>query len=397
MTDTKPDTYDVIILGGGPAGLMAAYTAGRRGKSVLIIDKAKRLGGKIHISGGGKCNFTNVDCDANNFYCSNPHFVKSALARFSPWDFVAMLGDHEIEFEEREHGRMFCLHSAGEIVNMFEKLCRNSSVEFQLHSEVKQVTKTDSGFNVFTTNGNYTADKLVVALGGFAWPQSGASKDGYNIAEQFGLKVMPIRSGLVPLVYSKEDAKCLSELTGNSFIATVSCSGKSFTEEVLFTHWSLSGPAILQVSCVYTKGQAISINWMPQADAKELFLDARTNNGSWTARKVLQPYLSQKFVRIWQERYMSMDSVANWSLDQIDAAADSLNNWQFIPDGDDGFRKAETTIGGVDTDELSSKTMEAKNVPGLYFIGEVVDVAGQLGGYNLQWAWSSGHACGESV
>ncbi len=397
MADSKLSKFDIIILGGGPAGLMAAYMAGRRGKTVLIIDKAKRLGGKIHISGGGKCNFTNVDCAAANFYCSNPHFVKSSLARFTPWDFVGMLGDHNIEFEEREHGRMFCLHSAGEIVNMFEKLCCDSGVQFQLNSEVKDVGKTESGFKVSTTNGNFTAEKLVVALGGFAWPQCGASRDGYNIAEQFGMKLIPIRSGLVPLVYGKEDVKYLSELTGNSCVATVSCDGKSFTEEVLFTHWSLSGPAILQISCVYSPGKAISINWLPQTDARQLFLDARANNGSWTARKILQPYLSQKFVRIWQKRYISMDAVANWTIPQIEAAADSLNNWQFIPNGDDGFRKAEVTIGGVDTDELSSKTMEAKKVPGLYFIGEVVNVAGQLGGYNLQWAWSSGHACGESL
>ena len=397
MTDSKSDKYDIIILGGGPAGLIAAYTAGKRGKSVLIIDKAKRLGGKIHISGGGKCNFANSDCEAKNFYCSNPHFVKSALARFTQWDIVGMLSDHEIEFEEREHGRMFCLHSAGEIVNMFETLCHENGVSFQLNAEMKKVEHSDHGFAISTTNGNFKSEKLVVALGGYAWPQCGASRDGYNIAEQFGLNIIPTRAGLVPLVYSREDASFLSELTGNSCVATVSCDGKSFTEEVLFTHWSLSGPAILQISCMYSPGKAISINWLPKLNAKELFMDARVNNGSWTARKILQPHLSQKFVRIWQERYMSMDAVANWSLEQIDTAAESLNNWQFTPNGDDGLRKAETTLGGVDTDELSSKTMEAKKVPGLYFIGEVVDVAGQLGGYNLQWAWSSGYACGEQI
>lgn len=395
MTEDKQ--YDIVVIGGGAAGLMCAYSAASGGSSVLIIEKSRRLGGKIAISGGGKCNFTNLDCSSENFYCSNRHFVKSALARFSQWDFIAMLDEAGIQWQQREHGRLFCEHSAGEIVGMLEGLCRKNNVQALCNCPFESVSKAGDGFNIHAGGESYYCKKLVVACGGSAWPQCGAGPDGYEIAKQFGIELIEPEPALVPLQYNRDDLKDMVELSGISLEVAARCNNASFSEELLFTHAGLSGPAILQVSNLWRPNQNISIDFIPGTSIRELIEKARVNHGSIGINRLLLGKLPQKLIKIWQQRYWPDTPVANLSGQQIEATCSAVNNWQFIPASTAGMRKAEATRGGVSCDELSSKDMQARKVPGLYFIGEVVDVTGQLGGYNLQWAWSSGYCCGQEL
>ncbi len=376
---------------------MCGYSAGSRGKSVLILEKGRRVGGKIAISGGGKCNFTNMDCGADDLFCSNKHFVKSALARFSQWDFIGMLDDHNIDWEERAHGRLFCQHSAGEIVSMLEELCRTNKVTINCNSQVSNVCKSDSGYTVISNSTEYSCSKVVIACGGSAWPQCGAGEEGYAIARKFELKILPPEPALVPLLYNKDDLEHMGQLSGNAIDTKVSCKQISFSEELLFTHTGLSGPSILQISNLWHKGEIIYINFLPETDMAQKIEQARINAGSTTINKLLWGKLPQKFIRIWQERYWPDTAVANLSSEQIEQAVNSINNWGFEPSATAGMRRAEATRGGVSCEELSSKTFESKSVPGLHFIGEVIDVNGKLGGYNLQWAWSSGYCCGQEL
>jgi predicted Rossmann fold flavoprotein len=387
---------DVIIIGGGAAGLMCAAEAAQRGRRVAVLDHGHRPGRKILLAGGGKCNFTNRTCTAENFISNNPHFCKSALAQYSAADFLAQVEAHGIAYEERDHGRLFCLHSAGDLVEMLTEPCRQHAVTFQMKGTIDSIQKEDR-FIVSTAGGTLTADSLVIATGGLSYPQAGASDWGYQLARQFGLAISPCRPGLVPLLYPRQDQDTLAELTGIALEATVTCRKKQFTENILFTHSSLSGPAILQVSNYWLPGDAITINWLPGTDVYQILMDQKQSSGASIIKGVLAHYLPNRMTRQWSQRYFPEKPLAECSVSHLRQAADSINRWTFLPRGTEGYNKAEVTVGGIDTNELSSKTLESKKVKGLYFIGELVDVTGQLGGYNLQWAWSSGFIAGQVV
>ncbi|MHC4771911.1 MAG: BaiN/RdsA family NAD(P)/FAD-dependent oxidoreductase [Planctomycetota bacterium] len=387
---------DVIIIGGGAAGLMCAAEAAKRGRRVVVLDHGRKPGRRILLAGGGKCNFTNRACTAENFISNNPHFCKSALAQYSAADFLTEVEAAAIAYEERDHGRLFCLHSAGELVKMLTESCRQHDVILKMKAAVGSIEKQDR-FTLSTGDEILTADALVVATGGLSYPQAGASDWGYQLAHQFGLATTPCRPGLVPLLYPQQDQKTLADLTGIALEATVSCRKKQFTENVLFTHNSLSGPAILQISNYWQPGDAITIDWLPGSDVYQILTDQKESNGASTIKGVLAHHLPNRMTRQWAQRYFPEKALAECSVSQIRQAADSINRWTFLPSGSEGYAKAEVTVGGIDTNELSSKTLESKKVEGLYFIGEVIDVTGQLGGYNLQWAWSSGFTAGQVV
>lgn len=387
---------DVIIIGGGAAGLMCARQAAERGRRVAVLDHGRKPGRKILLAGGGKCNFTNRTCTAENFISSNPHFCKSALAQYTEADFLAEVEAAAIAYEQRDHGRLFCLHSAGELLEMLLASCRQHDVTFRMKTAVSSIEKKDQ-FIINTDSGTFGAETLVIATGGLSYPQAGASDWGQRLARQFGLAITPCRPGLVPLLYSRQDRDMLANLTGIAVEATVASGKKRFTENVLFTHTSLSGPAILQSSNYWQPGQTITIDWLPGTDVYQLLMDHKQQHGKSTVQSVLSHHLPNRLVRQWSEKYLPEKALAECSLTQLRRAADSINHWPFLPAAADGYDKAEVTVGGVDTNELSSTTLESKKVKGLYVIGELVDVTGQLGGYNLHWAFSSGFAAGQVV
>lgn len=387
---------DVLIIGAGAAGLICAAEAGRRGRKVCVVDHSEQLGGKILMSGGGLCNFTNRNCGVENFISENPRFCMSALARFGPQDFIELLENEKIEYEERGHGRLFCRRSAEDIVKMLERQCRKAGVEFFFGCTVAGVEKKDS-FTVKSNAGEFCCSSLVIATGGISYPQAKASDFGHRIARQFGLAVTQCSPGLVGLTFNYKDKKLFDGMAGISLEAKVSCCGKDFEEEVLVTHSGLSGPAILQASNYWQKGTAIKINWLPKVDILKLLMEGKQQKGAAGIKKILFPLLPNRFAVRWLENYFCDRKLQECSKEQIQKIADALGEWKFVPSDTEGYKKAEATIGGVDTGELSSKTMESKKIAGLYFIGEVMDVAGQLGGYNLQWAWSSGYAAGTAV
>ncbi len=388
---------DVIILGGGPAGMMCALTAARRGRKVLIIEGRERLGGKLPISGGGRCNFANRDCDATHYVGQNPRFCTSALARWTVADTLNLLDTHKIPYEERDHGRLFLTGPATQMVTMLETLLRQELVAVRWKTSIESVRFSTKMFHVEHFSGPSRAAALVIATGGVAWPQSGATGIGYQIAESFGLPIITPRPGLVPLRFGPEDQSRLSDLTGVSLTAEVAHAGQRFRDQVLFTHRGLSGPAILQASCTWRPGEIIFIDWLPGCDVLAMLWEQKQRAGAATAVSCLAARLPHRMLEKWAERYLGPSPLAQCSRGQLEAFAQSVHHWPFRPAGTEGLEKAETTIGGVDTRALSSKTMEAKNVPGLYVIGEVMDVAGQLGGYNIHWAFASGHACGLNV
>ncbi|MBN1763618.1 MAG: NAD(P)/FAD-dependent oxidoreductase [Sedimentisphaerales bacterium] len=391
-----PTEVDVIVLGAGAAGLMCACEAGKRDRGVLVLERARGAGGKILLSGGGKCNFSNRQCSAEHYISENTHFCKSALAQFGPSDFLALLEEYRIAYEERELGRLFCRRSARDVVAMLEQECHHRGVKFQFECQIKTIIKQER-FRVHTNYADVTATSLVVATGGQSYPQAGATDLGYQLARQFHLALTECRPGLVPLLYNHADLKILAELTGNTIQAAISYQGKHFRENILFTHQGLSGPAILQVSSYWKKEDTIFIDWLPDVDVYQMLLGQKTNNGSQTIKSAIMPHLPQRMVKLWARRYFPDKPLAECTLEQLQSAAESINHWPFQPAATDDYQKAEVTVGGIRTDELSSKTLEARKVKGLYFIGELVDVTGQLGGYNLQWAWSSGYACGQVV
>ncbi len=384
--------YDVIVIGGGAAGLFCAAIAGRRGRRVLVIEHNAVVGRKIVISGGGRCNFTNLSVQAENFVSQNPHFAKSALARYTPHDFIDLVKRYRIDFHEKKLGQLFCSERSHQIVDMLLAECRRASVTIETDLSVKRVQK-DGRFRVETTRGEFTAESLVIATGGLSFPKIGATDFGYRIARQFGLSIVETRPSLVPLVFAGK--KAMTKLAGISIYAAISAGGKTFRENILFTHRGLSGPATLQVSNYWQPNETVEIDLMPDADVAEAIADNRVSRQR--IDNFLERFLPERFVDAFAESRLPRKPLNELSNADIEAIADAIHRWSVKFADTEGWHKAEVTLGGVSTDELSSQTMESRKVPGLYFIGEVVDVTGWLGGYNFQWAWSSGFAAGQTV
>jgi len=383
--------FDVIVLGAGAAGLFCAALAGKRGRRVAVIERADRPGKKILISGGGRCNFTNLHSQPENFLSANPHFAKSALARFTPADFIALVETYRIPYHEKTLGQLFCDRSAEDITGLLESECRQGGVQLFANQQISEVTK-GSEFAVWTETGEYRAGVLVVATGGLSIPKMGASDLGYRLASQFGLRIEPPRPALVPMVFGPGDQKAYGELAGVSAEVVASANGKSFREKMLITHRGLSGPAILQVSSYWEPGQAIRLDLAPGRDIMAPVLAAGTRNLA-TVLRAFEGALPKRFAECWVERHPP-GRLTNQALEKFEG---SVHAWEVKPAGTEGYQKAEVTAGGVATTELSGKTMESRKVAGLFFIGEVVDVTGQLGGFNFQWAWASAAAAGRSL
>jgi predicted Rossmann fold flavoprotein len=396
--------FDVIVIGAGAAGMMCAALAGLRGRRVLLIDHAAKLGERIRISGGGRCNFTNRHVSAQNYLSQNPHFCRSALARFTQHDFIAMVERRRIPYHEREHGQLFCDDTAQDIIDMLKDACDQGGVQWAWPCRVESITRMDSAedlrFELATVQATFRCQSLVIATGGLAVPQIGASPFGYKVAEQFGIQVIPPKPALVPLALAPETLAALKPLAGNTLDAGTHCDGGSFRENVLLTHRGLSGPAILQISSYWQmqeydsgKKQAVEIDLLPDLDAAGWLAENR--NSKMLLANLLAEKLPRKFAHEWCALFGWEKSLNEFSSRELEAVAHALKGWALMPAGTLGYAKAEVTLGGVDTNALSSKTMEAKTAPGLYFIGEVVDVTGWLGGYNFQWAWSSGWVAGQ--
>ena len=390
--------WDVIVIGAGAAGLHCAAHAAKRGKSVLVLDHAKQAGKKILISGGGRCNFTNMYAGPDNFLSSNPHFCKSALSRYTQWDFIGLVAEYGIPYHEKTLGQLFCDDSAKDIVRMLMSECDRYGARVQLRTEIVSVD-FDDGYCVETSRGEYRSEKLVVACGGLSMPKLGATPLGYQIAEQFGHSIVPVRAGLVPFTLHEDDKERFAELSGVAVPVTAEANDGYFREAMLFTHRGVSGPAILQVSSYWQPGEAVSINLLPDLDAYEWLKTQQQQQPKSQLNTVLQAHFPKRVVTALAEHHQwpLSNKLADTSNAQFQTIADNLNRWQLKPNGTEGYRTAEVTLGGVNVDEVSSKTMESQKQPGLYFIGEVLDVTGWLGGFNFQWAWSSGFACGSEV
>jgi predicted Rossmann fold flavoprotein len=391
-------TYDVIVIGGGAAGLFCALTAGQRGRSVLVLDSSNKVGKKILMSGGGGCNFTNLDITPENYLSQNPHFCISALNRYNQWQFIDLVERHNIPYHEKSHGELFCDNSSKDILKMLLDECSAVQVVIRTKSIISQIEPVEEGgFNLSVAGQKLYCQSLVVASGGLSIPTLGASGFGYDIAEQFGLQLLPRSAGLVPFTFS-DWVKDISETnSGLSVDVEMSVNGTSFRENLLFTHRGISGPAALQLSSYWQPGQFISVNLLPGQDASALLLGYKQSNPKSLLRNLIAPLLSKGLTQSLQTRYWPQHAetpiaeIANATLETL---ADHLSNWQLKPSGTEGYRTAEVTLCGVNTDHISSKTMECKTQPDLYFIGEVLDVTGHLGGYNFQWAWASGYAAG---
>ncbi|PIK14761.1 NAD(P)/FAD-dependent oxidoreductase [Halobacteriovorax sp. JY17] len=390
--------YDVIIIGGGAAGLMAASVCAKRGKKTLLLEANKNLGKKILISGGGRCNFTNLFATHENFLSQNPHFFKSALKRYSPYDFLDLVESYGIEYVEKAQGQLFCKNSARDIVNMLENECKKYEVEILLNSPAQSIHKRDNLFEVRTSGEEFNSKSLIIATGGLPISQIGGNDFGLKLARNFGMSTTSVEPALVPYKLSESLLKKTSLLSGVSLPVRISNSKISFDEDLLFTHRGLSGPAILQISLYWNSGESVNINFLPSIDLDDL-LSYKRSHPKRSIDTFLKGQLPKKFVEFWcvKESLSLTDKLADYSNDSLGAILDKLKNFEITPVGTEGYRKAEVMRGGVSTEELSSKTMESKTVSNLYFIGEVVDVTGQLGGYNFQWAWASAHAAGLSV
>ncbi|MEQ5393158.1 NAD(P)/FAD-dependent oxidoreductase [Proteus sp. fly-1013] len=392
-------SYDTVIIGAGAAGLFCASLAGQAGLSVLVLDNGKKAGRKILMSGGGRCNFTNMYIEPSAYLSENPHFCKSALARYTQWDFIELVQKHSIAYHEKTLGQLFCDDSAQQIVDLLLTECQKGKVSVRLRSEVTQIEKTDVGFAIFVDGKTITTPSVVIASGGLSMPGLGATPFGYKVAEQFGLPVLPTRAGLVPFTLHKPQLEQLSQLSGVAIPAIVTAkNGTSFKENILFTHRGLSGPAILQISNYWQPGEYVSINLLPNTDLESFLQEKRQEHPNQSLKNTLSRLLPKRFIEIMIENKQLPDiSLTQLSNERITQIATLLQEWQVQPNGTEGYRTAEVTLGGVDTRTLSSKTMEATKVKGLYFIGEVVDVTGWLGGYNFQWAWSSAYACAQNL
>jgi predicted Rossmann fold flavoprotein len=383
--------FDALILGAGAAGLLCAIEAGKRGRRVVVLEGADRIGKKILISGGGRCNFTNFHCRPENFISANEDFAKSALARYAPADFIALVEKHRIPYHEKTLGQLFCDRSAQDITNMLEAECRAASVQTFLNCRIHEVQRTTQ-FIVRTDAAEFETSALVVATGGLSIPKIGATAFGYDLARQFGFKIVPTKPGLVPLLLGGNDYKWYSDLAGVSAEVVASANHHAFREKMLITHRGLSGPAILQVSSYWNKGQPIKIDLAPGREITSAIREAKVRNLT-AARSAFQGILAKRFA----ERWLETNAPANWTNDSLAQLEKLVHAWVLTPAGTEGYEKAEVTAGGLDTNELSSKTMETKKVRGLFFIGEVVDVTGYLGGCNFQWAWASGAAAGRAL
>jgi predicted Rossmann fold flavoprotein len=392
---------DVLVIGGGAAGLMCAIEAARRGRNTTVVERNAQVGRKILISGGGRCNFTNLDTRPEHFLSRNPHFAKSALARYRPRDFVRMVERHRIRYHEKKLGQLFCDGSASQIIDMLERECAAAGARIIPSCMVSRVAKSDS-FHVETNWGTYTPSSLVIATGGLSIPKIGATPFGYTIARQFGLGIVEPRPALVPLLFGPADLADFAGLAGVSAEVLATAGASSFREKMLFTHHGLSGPAILQASSYWTPGASVEIDLLPELDLISVLREGRAQGERAEVRTVLARFLPKRLADRWCEAHSAAaieksKPMAMLSDREIDAASMALHAWRVAPAGDAGYDKAEVTAGGVDTAELSSKTFEARKVAGLYFIGEVVDVTGHLGGFNFQWAWASGYSAGQYV
>ena len=385
--------FDVIILGGGAAGLMCAIEAGKRGWRVAVLERAPRIGKKILISGGGRCNFTNLHCHPENFISANPHFAKSALAAYTPADFIALVEKHGIKYHEKTLGQLFCDGSAQQIVSMLESECSDVAVRIVTSVSVESVEHRN-GFAVSAGEDEFHASALVVATGGLSIPKMGATSFGYDLARQFGLKINPTRPGLVPLLFNTKDRERYSDLTGVSTEVVTTTAKQRFREKMLFTHRGLSGPAILQISSYWKPSASLTLDLAPGHD---LTAAIRNNNVARRDLSALKAALRAVLPQRLADRWLDLHPPQAWTNHAVAEFERQLHNWAVTPESTDGYDKAEVTAGGVDTNELTAKTMESRNIPGLYFIGEVVDVTGHLGGFNFQWAWASGFRAGQAV
>jgi hypothetical protein len=388
--------WDVIVIGAGAAGLFSAIEAAKRGRKTLVLDNGKRIGRKILMSGGGRCNFTNIYASPANYLSQNPHFCKSALSRYTQWDFIALVQQYGIAYHEKTLGQLFCDDSAKDIVDMLQQECDKAGVSIALQQDIQNVSFADGLYTVTTPQLSRSCQSVVVASGGLSLPNLGATAYGFQLAEQFGLNVLPVRAALVPLTWQPADKAVFEEISGVSLPVTAQANDVVFPEDMLFTHRGLSGPAILQISSFWQPGDELIINLSPQQDLNQFLLEQQQKHPDQELKTILSRLLPKRLV----EKLLELNVFQNQAIKAlhgkaIQRLADSLTHYVFKPNGTEGYRTAEVTLGGVDTNELSSKTMEAKKQPGLYFVGEVVDVTGWLGGYNFQWAWASGWVAGQ--
>lgn len=393
------EDYDVIVLGGGASGLMCALTAGQRGKRVLVLDSSNKIGKKILMSGGGRCNFTNYTIEAENYICDNPHFVKSALSQYTQWDFIALVQQYGIAYHERDHGQLFCDQSAKDILKMLEAECAKGKVKILVRAQCEKISFNQS-FYLNTSIGKFKSDALVVATGGLSIPTLGSSAYGYEVAQQFGHSLNPVRAGLVPFTFSDWFKKVTEKLSGTALRVSISTARKSFTENILFTHRGLSGPAVLQISNYWMPGETISINLMPDDNVTELLINYKQQKPKSLLKNLLAAHLPLSLVLELEKQFWKQAAdkpVAEISQAELGRIADVISNLELKPSGTEGYRTAEVTLGGICTDDVSSKTMQSNIQSGLYLVGEVLDVTGHLGGYNFQWAWSSGFVAGMNV
>ena len=391
---------DVIIIGAGAAGLMCAFSAAQRGRRVLVLDHVNKPGKKILMSGGGRCNFTNMYCEPANFLSANPHFCKSALARYTQWDFIELVAKHGVAYHEKKLGQLFCDNKSSDILGLLLDECDQAGARLQLDTSVSEIAALDGGgYRLETSAGTYTCQSLVIATGGLSIPTLGASGFGYQVARQFGHQVLPTRAALVPFTITEPQLKALcTELSGTSVEdCLVSCNGQSFKENILFTHRGLSGPAILQISSYWQPDDEVSINLLPHLDLTEWLPAQQAERPNSELKTVLGELFTKKMAGLLAEQWFVSKPLKQYTPAELQAVAERLADWRFVPAGTEGYRTAEVTLGGVDTREVSSKTLESQKAPGLYFIGEVLDVSGQLGGFNFQWAWASAFAAAQYV
>ena len=389
---------EVIIIGAGAAGLMCAIHAANRGRQVLLLDHANKPGKKILMSGGGRCNFTNLYTEPANFLSHNPHFCKSALARYTQWDFIEMVGKHAVPYHEKKLGQLFCDNKSSDILDMLLSELQSAGAELRMDTRIEQIEKLEHGYLLETSMGTLQCQSLVIATGGLSIPTLGATGFGYQVARQFGHTLLPTRAGLVPFTITEPQLKAMcTELSGTSVDCVASCNGTSFRENLLFTHRGLSGPAILQVSSFWHSGDSVEINLLPEHDALAWLQQQQAERPNSELKTLLGEVFTKKMANLLAEHWFVSRPMKQYTPAELAEVADKLAAWQVVPAGTEGYRTAEVTLGGVDTREVSSKTMESLKSPGLYFVGEVLDVSGHLGGFNFQWAWASAYAAAQFV
>lgn len=389
--------YDVIIIGAGAAGLMCSFEAGKRGKKVCLLEHSSKIAEKIRISGGGRCNFTNLFSTDNNFISDNKHFCKSAFAKYTQNDFIDLVKKHNIEFFEKKMGQLFCIKSAKDIIDMLVSECINQKVEIFIDTKIKNLSKDENSYIVKTDKGTISSPSIVIATGGLSIPKIGATDFGYQIAKQFNLKVTELTPALVPLVFEKDILDFCKSLAGTSLNASIKINKTVFKEGLIFTHRGLSGPSILQISSYWVKDSPIKINLLPDQDIEVILKNRRISTPKQIVSKILSDYLPNKLSLAICDQLKVKKQIGDTSNQILKKVSNFVNNWTVVPSGTEGYKTAEVTLGGIDTKEISSSTMECKKHPGLYFIGEVLDVTGHLGGHNFQWAWSSGFLAGQYV